>query len=143
MRDVNVLVDTLQRFIAPPALLSALAFFYGWTLTDARSSYFGIDPSTLGFGTNDYILRSTDALFVPLGVMLLVLLCLLAVTATLNGKLESDRSHGWIRHGARLMSVVGGAATGAGVWAMFRPLPLLTYYLLPPVLLGGGVALGY
>lgn len=47
--------------------MSALAYYFGWVLTNSRASYFGIDASALDFSTQDYLLRSADALFVPLG----------------------------------------------------------------------------
>src|SRR5919198_481590 len=67
---------------APAALITALAFYFGWRRERAFAGYFGIDPSVLGFSTNDYVLRSVDALFVPAAVVLLVVfgvLCLYAL----------------------------------------------------------------
>ena len=58
--------------IAPVTLITALAYYFGYRREAAFAGYFGIDPSTLGFTTNDYILRSVDALFVPITVLLLV-----------------------------------------------------------------------
>jgi hypothetical protein len=131
-------LEKLSLFIAPPTLVIALAFWFGWTLTNTRAAYFGIDISTLGFSTTDYLLRSADAAFVPVAVTLLAILA--AITL-----------HGWIRHSATtrrgLSAVVNGATVGAflgavltlvGIWAMFAPLPVATYYLVPPVILGLG-----
>jgi hypothetical protein len=58
--------------IAPVTLITALAYYFGYRRESAFAGYFGIDPSTLGFTTNDYVLRSVDALFVPITVVLLV-----------------------------------------------------------------------
>ena len=60
--------------VAPTTLVTALAFYFGWVLTNSRASYFGIDASALGFSTQDYLLRSADALFVPLGTALVLAL---------------------------------------------------------------------
>src|SRR5439155_25495651 len=57
---------------APVRLITALAYSFGYRREEAFAGYFGIDPSTLGFTTNDYVLRSVDALFVPVTVLLLV-----------------------------------------------------------------------
>jgi hypothetical protein len=58
--------------IAPVTLITALAYYFGYRRESAFAGYFGIDPSALGFTTNDYVLRSVDALFVPITVVLLV-----------------------------------------------------------------------
>lgn len=58
--------------VAPVTLITALAYYFGYRREAAFAGYFGIDPSALGFTTNDYVLRSVDALFVPITVLLLV-----------------------------------------------------------------------
>jgi len=58
--------------IAPVTLITALAYYFGYRRESAFAGYFGIDQGTLGFTTNDYVLRSVDALFVPITVVLLV-----------------------------------------------------------------------
>jgi uncharacterized membrane protein YjfL (UPF0719 family) len=58
--------------VAPVTLITALAYYFGYRREQAFAGYFGIDPSALGFTTNDYVLRSVDALFVPITVVLLV-----------------------------------------------------------------------
>jgi hypothetical protein len=58
--------------IAPATLITAIAYYFGYRRERAFAGYFGIDPSTLGFSSSDYVLRSVDALFVPVTVVLLV-----------------------------------------------------------------------
>jgi hypothetical protein len=58
--------------VAPATLVTALAYYFGYRREEAFAGYFGIDLSALGFTTNDYVLRSVDALFVPLTVVLLI-----------------------------------------------------------------------
>ena len=60
-------LELIGLVVAPTTLVTALAFYFGWVLTNSRASYFGIDASALGYSTQDYLLRSADALFVPLG----------------------------------------------------------------------------
>jgi len=62
----------IAAVVAPVTLVTALAYYFGYRRESAFAGYFGIDPSTLGFTTNDYVLRSVDALFVPITVLLLV-----------------------------------------------------------------------
>jgi hypothetical protein len=137
---VRGVLEKVSLFVAPPTLVIALAFWFGWTLTNARSAYFGIDSSTLGYSTTDYLLRSADATFVPVAVLLLAILAVITL-------------HGLVRHAATTprganvvgLGAIGGATLGAvlilfAMWAMFEPLPA-SYYLVPPVILGLGPAL--
>jgi hypothetical protein len=65
-------VGLIVAVIAPVTLITALAYYFGYRREQAFAGYFGIDPNALGFTTNDYVLRSVDALFVPVTVVLLV-----------------------------------------------------------------------
>jgi hypothetical protein len=136
-----MVANGVTMFVGPPTVVTALAFFYGWTLTNARSSYFGLDPSTLGFSTSDYLLRSTDALFVPVGAVLLVVLAALAAHAAVSRAGQITPIRHWLRGGAVGVAVLGAVVATAGVWAVFDALPVRVYYLLPPLLLAGGVTL--
>jgi hypothetical protein len=60
-------LEAIGLVVAPTTLLTAVALYFGVKLTASRADYFGIDQSTLGFSTRDYLLRSTDAVFVPVG----------------------------------------------------------------------------
>ena len=65
---------TLRVFgsvVAPATLLTALLYYFGWTATHASASYLGIDESLLSFSTQDYLLRSVNAVFWPLSVGLI------------------------------------------------------------------------
>jgi hypothetical protein len=74
--------------VAPVTLITALAYYFGYRRESAFAGYFGIDPSTLGFTTNDYVLRSVDALFVPITVVLLVVFAALFLLAVAGDRLE-------------------------------------------------------
>src|SRR2546423_8248003 len=79
-RRVLALVGAL---VAPTTLVTGLAFYFGWRREQAFAGYFGVDPSTLGYSTSDYVLRSVDALFVPFVVVLLVLFGAVALRSVL------------------------------------------------------------
>lgn len=57
---------------APTTLLTALVFYFGAVRMNGYLRYFALDPTVLDLSTRDYILRSIDGLFVPLGVLLLL-----------------------------------------------------------------------
>jgi hypothetical protein len=67
--------------VAPTTLVTVLAYYFGFRREESFARYFGIDPSLLALSTSDYVLRSVDALFVPVLVVLLVSLAAFALLA--------------------------------------------------------------
>jgi hypothetical protein len=71
-------LQVFAALLAPGTLIGALMFYFGWVRTHSFYAYFGIDADTLGLSTTDYVLRSADALWPPLGsLVVLILLTLL------------------------------------------------------------------
>jgi hypothetical protein len=139
---------SLREFVgfvlAPPTLVTALAYFMGWTLINARASYFGIDPSALGFSTQDYLLRSTDALFAPLGTILVLALAAAWAYELTKRELEGvkvDRRRRRLRMIARGATAIGGVLFVLGAIAVFAPLSFSPSYLFEPASAGVGIAL--
>lgn len=64
--------SVLAAVVAHATLITALAYYFGYRRERAFAGYFGVDVSALGFSTSDYVLRSVDAFFVPVSVVLLV-----------------------------------------------------------------------
>lgn len=122
-------------------LLTALAVYFGWTLTNARASYFGIDPSTLGFTTGDYVLRSADALYVPLGAIVLTILAAVSIHSVFRNGLANRLSQSAITRVALACGAVGLVLLSLGIAAVFRPLPFPTHYLFAPLSPALGAAL--
>ena len=56
-------VVSIGTTLLPPATLAAIAYYFAVKRQQTLALYFGIDPSVLGFTTEDYLLRSGDALF--------------------------------------------------------------------------------
>lgn len=56
---------------SPIALASALLLYFGWARSDAQARAFGADVSVFGMSPQDLVLRSVDALFFPLILLLL------------------------------------------------------------------------
>lgn len=138
---VRGFLEKLSLVITPSTLVIALAYWFGWKLTIARSAYFGIDSSTLGFSTTDYLLRSADATFVPIAIVLLVVLMAFMLHGSVQQSIASNRGVNAVKRGAIGAAMAGAVLTIFGVWAMFRPLPVVTNYLVPPVILGLGPTL--
>ena len=132
----------LVGFIAAPTtLVTALGFYFGWALTNSRASYFGIDASALGFSTQDYLLRSADALFVPLGAALVLTLGMVSLHALAKRRLSDAGARARLRLAARAAVLVGSALFALGVVAVFKPLSFSPHYLFPSSSPGIGIAL--
>lgn len=129
----------LSVFAPAATLLTALTFWFGWTMTNARSSYFGIDASVLGYTAADYVLRSADAMLVPAIVVLLLVLVGICMHAVVRSVLQAKRRLAGLRVAALVSLALGSVLAAAGYWAVFLPLPVETHFLFAPGALGGGV----
>ncbi|MGV9336494.1 hypothetical protein [Nocardia sp. NPDC003726] len=57
------------RMVAPTTLLTAVLFYFGWAHVYWFFHYFGVDSTTLNPSIREYLMRTVDALFVPLIVI--------------------------------------------------------------------------
>lgn len=122
-------------FVAPATLLSALLFYFGYVTSRAQYAYFGVDVDTLGLSTRDFVMRSPQALLVPLLVIALVGAGLLLVHLALRVREVPPR----------VVTVAFALAVGllvAGLvllfgFEVFGDLPV--YGALTPLLIASGV----
>jgi 4-amino-4-deoxy-L-arabinose transferase-like glycosyltransferase len=129
----------LGAVIAPSSLITALAFYFGEVRTDAYYSYFGIDRSMINFATPDYLLRSTDVLFIPLGALLIGALLLLWGHFLLQSHHFRDgRLHGCV---AAVCIALGGVLLVMGAIDAWQGLPFHTPFLFGRLSPGVGIAL--
>lgn len=133
----------LSSFVAPLTLVTALLFYFGYVSTREFFRYFGVDVDIVGLSSQEFVMRSPGALFIPVMV-----LTLLAATAILGHRVLRS----WLLGQERTIQrrVIGGIAwTGiafilAGlVLAFLVPLlPDWTYgQLLTPLFLAIGAGL--
>jgi hypothetical protein len=134
-------LELVGLVIAPTTLVAALAFFFGWTITNSRAAYFGIDASALGFSTQDYVLRSVDAMFVPVGAVLVLGLLAVILHALVTRALRDPRQRPALRVAARCVVAVGALLFVLGVVAVFETLSFSPHYLFAPASPGVGIAL--
>lgn len=130
---VGRLLELVGKVLAPTSLLAALAYHFGREMTFTRTYYFGIDPSVLGFSAQDYIVRSADALFVPLGAILLAAgACLLIHVVLLwcRSRFSVNR----IRVATWVVLTLGSASLLVGVASVFWDVPIVhRFYLWGPL----------
>jgi hypothetical protein len=106
--DARKLVALLGAVVAPATLVTALAYYFGWRRERAFAGYFGIDPTVLDFSTSDYVLRSVDALFVPVAAVLLVVFAALCVHVLFGDRLGRLNT-------APLLAALGLGAIAVGI----------------------------
>ncbi|TQJ38037.1 hypothetical protein FBY33_0022 [Arthrobacter sp. SLBN-112] len=129
--------------IAPlTTVATALAFWFGWTMTATRTAYFGIDQSILEYSTVDYLLRSADAIIVPAISILLISLVCIGVHAFTAAIISRPGLYSYILFGAWTILCAGVLITALGVWVLFEEPPFATPFLFEPAALGSGVAVG-
>lgn len=130
----------VSTVVAPATLVGAVLFYFGYVSARAQFAYFGVDVDTLGFSTQEFVMRSPQPLLVP------VLAMLLAAAATTWAAGETNRRLGTadtatVARAARLTTRVALGLIALGL-ALLVAYPLLgeqdLYPLVTPLLLGLG-----
>lgn len=137
----KVVIEWLAIIVPLTTLLTALAFWYGWTLTNARTRYLGFDGSVFGFEATDFVVRSADALIVPLIVIAVIALLWIGLHALLVSLIQIDRWRRPIRIGSLVALVLAAAGLILSVVAIFVPVFDDAHYLTAPIVLGFSAAL--
>jgi hypothetical protein len=145
--------------VAPATLIGAVLFYFGYVSSRSQYAYFGVDVDTIGLSTQDYVMRSPQPLLVPLLVLTLGGAGLLALNATIRGRIaaaiaradrtaDPDASPGRpierIRRMVRWVAILSGALLTAGVVLLFiySYVRDWAYYgLMTPLLIATGAAL--
>jgi hypothetical protein len=134
----------LGGVIAPTTLLTGLLYYFGWLHAYYLFGYFGVNSTALGFSTVDYLMRSVDALYVPLAVALIVTLLALWGNAALLPTLRAG-SAGLRSHFLRVVTASGIAlAVAGGTLTLLIGGSSSGYVALAPVGFAAGVVImGY
>lgn len=133
----------LTSFVAPLTFFTGLLFYFGYVSSRSYFSYFGVDVDLLGLSTQEFVMRSPAALFIPVTILLLIA----AVLILLHRLVRRWLTRGTVRRRravVRTFAVAGAALIVAGIVAAFL-LPVLgdwPYYpFLTPFLLAAGSGL--
>ncbi len=95
---------------SPIALATALLFYFGWRRSEEQAKLFGADASVFAMSTQDFVLRSVNAVFAPLIAVLLVGLLLVHTHHRVKTGSVSER---WLRRYVQALRFC---------WAVFLPL---------------------
>ncbi|MDQ1565508.1 MAG: hypothetical protein QOF96_388 [Actinomycetota bacterium] len=140
-RRLRSALESARLVVAPTTVFSGVLFYFGWVYTAARAFYFGIDPSTLGYSNQDYVLRSADAVFLPAVTLLIVGLGLLWAHSLVWRRIAQGARPQQLRFALRAVALAGflvlvDGATGVVGRPLVGPRSILT-----PLNLGTGVGL--
>lgn len=128
--------------VAPTTLLTALLYYFGRAHAYWFFEHFGVDISLVGLNTQDYVLRSVDALFVPIVVLLTLSLFLLWAQPVLTAQAFGGREgHERLSMAGKVLTVVGLVIFGVGSAGLFLPALKQTYHPVYPISLGTGTLL--
>lgn len=103
----NTWVDWATAVVPLVTSLTGLAVWFGYQIVSSRARYFGLDPSVLGFTTQDFVLRSVSALLKPMLYLLLALLAMLVAHHAVHQVLARKRWDRGLRRAAVVTVIVG------------------------------------
>lgn len=124
-------------FVAPATFVSALLFYFGYVSSRSMYRYFGIDVDTVGLSTQQFIMRSPQALLVPAVLLALLAACAVLVRVAVHRRGVTPQVIGTVRLVGLTMAgialVMMASYQWIGAWAAY---PMVT-----PLLLAVGVGL--
>lgn len=138
-------VAVFTAIASQAALITALLYFFGRVRTSALYNYFGLNASSLGLSTSDYVIGSLNATLPP------VIVCALAILAVLAATQHLDQAGDFIQQRPRIkrMTVIVTAVIIVACLVIvvngIFPLPTAAYsrgYPLPVAVLGIAAAVG-
>lgn len=139
LHELPPVLKVLGQVVAPATLITALLIFFGWSHTTALFGWFGIDPTSLGFSSTDYLLTSQDGLFLPgVVITLLVLVATRVLALVRRSGRTADSPPAWV---APAVATVGALLTANGVLGLFRQAMFGNVPAVAPLCLVVGVTL--
>ena len=123
-------------------MLTALLYYFGRAHAYWFFHHFGVDISLVGLSSQDYVLRSVDALFVPMVVLLSFGLVLLWVHSILSARVfAGPDQRERLGTAAKIFVVTGLVVVAIGLAGLLVPALKRTYHLVYPISLGTGTLL--
>lgn len=121
-------LGAITAALPPVTLIGSLMFYFGWERSSQQARDMGLDVALFGYSTSDYVLRSLNALSIPLlltGGLALIWLAVhryVQIKLDRRGGTESERS---TTH--RRIRVLGRAIVAAGLLAIVSAMTLVGF----------------
>jgi hypothetical protein len=129
----------LGAIVAPTTLLTALLYYFGWSHAYWFCDYFGVNSTVLGFTSTDYMMRSVDALFVPMTVAASAALLAVWGHSVLRARLAAGSRPRALRVLVPAAMALGGVLVLGGFASVFTTTVLSEHLVAAPLSLGFGV----
>ncbi|MFD5080575.1 hypothetical protein [Streptomyces sp. NPDC058371] len=126
---------------APTSLVTALLYYFGYYHAYWFFAYFRVNSTLLGFGTADYLMRSLDALWVPMTVTATVGLLAFWGHDLLRHRLTTGVRPPVLRYVIPTVACLGFLLALGGLWSTFTGTFLNRVLALAPLSLSVGVTL--
>ncbi|MFI8521681.1 hypothetical protein ACIGEZ_28285 [Streptomyces sp. NPDC085481] len=126
---------------APTSLVTALLYYFGYYHAYWFFAYFRVHSTLLGFGTADYLMRSLDALWVPMTVTATVGVVVFWGHDLVWRRLATRLRRSVLRGATAAVAVLGFLLTLGGLWSTFTTTFLSSVLTLAPLSLSVGVML--
>ncbi|AVH60880.1 MULTISPECIES: hypothetical protein [Streptomyces] len=126
---------------APTSLVTALLYYFGYYHAYWFFAYFRVNSTVLGFGTADYLMRSLDALWVPMTVTATVGLLAFWGHDLLRHRLATGVRPPVLRYVISTVAGLGFLLALGGLWSTFTRTFLNRVLALAPLSLSVGVSL--
>jgi hypothetical protein len=139
--DVGRIMRVAAEIVAPVTLITALLYFFGRKQMTFFYDYFGVEISSLGFTTTDYLLLAQDGLLIPLAAVAMGVLVALWVRGGSYAAGSRPELEIWV---VRVAGGLGGLLTLFGLVQAFWPGIGLAGWVptwFAPLCLAGGVLL--
>lgn len=127
--------------IAPTTFLTALLYYFGWSHAYWFFDYFGVNSTVLGLTSTDYIMRSVDALFIPMTVVAAAVLVALWGHAAFRSYLATGERPRAFRYLVPVIALAGAVLAVGGFASAFTTTVLSDHLVAAPLSLGSGVLL--
>ncbi|MCW2899575.1 MAG: hypothetical protein JWO67_1840 [Streptosporangiaceae bacterium] len=127
--------------VAPTTLLTSLLYYFGWAYAYWFFYYFGVNSTLLGLTTGDYLMRSVDALFLPMTVGACAGLFGLWGHAVLRARLAAGSRPRLISIGLPVVALLGLVLTVGGISSIVATTLLNRYLAAAPLSMASGVLL--
>jgi hypothetical protein len=128
--------------LGPATLVTSVLFYVGWVRTRTFFGYFGINAGSLGFGPQDYVLRSADVGVGALALLALAGGALLVLDRLASLALVALEGGGGARWARPTLGVVGGALVMGGLGMALSELAIaVAPSLIGAALIAAGVVL--
>ncbi|MFI6054527.1 hypothetical protein ACIBCO_31105 [Streptomyces violascens] len=128
--------------VAPTSFVSALLYYFGYWHVYWFFAYFGVNSTVLDFGTVDYLMRSLDALFIPMVVVAAGGLAAFWGHDLLRTRITAGPEVRLLRYALPTVAAIGLLLTLGGLYSVADRQFFLNHHLVAaPLSLASGVIL--